>query len=162
MSCRLPMTSPLRGSFAATAHATACAAVLTADEVRRIGNAIARIPELFLMQREEFHPRGSGPRWRVDRPYRVAIEDHYLRENWFEINALCTLNSLPMNATGETVRDDGTWRASMNSLGRWTQSRSGPLQGTLDAWLRISLSRTADQSPGIKASRQFADIKSAR
>ncbi len=54
---------------------------LSSDEARRIGKAIARIPE-FLMQRQGFYPRGGGPRWRADRPYHVALEDRYIREHW--------------------------------------------------------------------------------
>ena len=53
---------------------------LSSDEARRIGKAIARIPE-FLMQRQGFYPRGGGPRWRADRPYHVALEDRYIREH---------------------------------------------------------------------------------
>ena len=60
---------------------------LSSDEARRIGKAIARIPE-FLMQRQGFHARGKGPRWRADRPYHVALEDRYIREHWEEIYAL--------------------------------------------------------------------------
>ena len=47
---------------------------LSSDEARRIGKAIARIPE-FMMPRQGFYPRGGGPRWRADRPYHVALED---------------------------------------------------------------------------------------
>ena len=61
---------------------------LSSDEARRIGKAIARIPE-FLMPRQGFYPRGSGPRWCADRPYHVALEDRYIREHWDEIYALC-------------------------------------------------------------------------
>ncbi|TKW73760.1 MAG: hypothetical protein DI543_25995, partial [Bradyrhizobium icense] len=60
---------------------------LSADEARRIGKAIARIPE-FMMPRQGFYPRGGGPRWREDRPYHVALEDRYIREHWDEIYAL--------------------------------------------------------------------------
>ena len=72
------------------------ASKLSSDEARRIGKAIARIPE-FLMPRRGFYPRGGGPRWRADRPYHVALEDRYIREHWDEIYALCKLNSLPFN-----------------------------------------------------------------
>jgi hypothetical protein len=82
---------------------------LSSDEARRIGKAIARIPE-FLMQRQGFYARGGGPRWRADRPYHVALEDRYIREHWDEIDALCKLNSLPFNATGEVIEDVGVWR----------------------------------------------------
>ena len=69
--------------------------------VALIGKAITRIPE-FMMPRQGVHPRGGGTRWREDRPYHVALEDRYIREHWDEIDALCRLNSLPLNATGET------------------------------------------------------------
>src|SRR6185437_6465550 len=57
---------------------------LSSDEARRIGKAIARIPE-FMMPRQGFYRRGGGPRWRADRPYHVALEDRYIREHWDEI-----------------------------------------------------------------------------
>src|SRR5262245_16208485 len=82
---------------------------LSSDEARRIGQAIARIPE-FMMPRQGFYPRGGGPRWRAERPYHVALEDRYIREHWDEIYALCRLNSLPFNATGEVIQNDGVWR----------------------------------------------------
>jgi hypothetical protein len=82
---------------------------LSSDEARRIGKAIARIPE-FMMQRQGFYSRGGGLRWRADRPYHVALEDRYIREHWDEIDALCRLNSLPFNATGEVIQSDGVWR----------------------------------------------------
>ena len=96
---------------------------LSSDEARRIGKAIARIPE-FMMQRQGFHPRGGGPRWRADRPYHVALEDRYIREHWDEIDALCRLNSLPFNATGEVIQSDACG-GFMNSPGRWMRSCFG-------------------------------------
>jgi hypothetical protein len=82
---------------------------LTSDEARRIANAIARLPEL-LMQRRGFHPRGGGhDRWKPSRPYHVALEDSYIRAHWDEIDALCKLNSIPFNATGEKIRGEGLW-----------------------------------------------------
>jgi hypothetical protein len=81
---------------------------LTFDEARRIANAITRLPE-FLMQRHGFYQRGGGLRWRADRPYHVALEDGYVRAHWGEIDALCKLNSIPFNATGERIRDGGLW-----------------------------------------------------
>jgi hypothetical protein len=81
---------------------------LTSDEARRIANAIARLPE-FLMQRHGFYRRGCGARWKPDRPYHVALEDGYVRAHWDEINALCKLNGIPFNATGERIRDGGLW-----------------------------------------------------
>ena len=80
---------------------------LTSDEARCIANAIARLPEL-LMQRRGFYPRGGGhDRWKPSRPYHVALEDSYVRAHWDEINALCKLSSIPFNATGEKIRDEG-------------------------------------------------------
>jgi hypothetical protein len=99
------------------------ASKLTSDEARRIGKAISRIPE-FMSQRQGFYPRGGGQRWRADRPYHVALEDLYIREHWDEINALCRLNSLPFNPTGETIQSDGVLRV-YDSPGRWTPSCSG-------------------------------------
>jgi hypothetical protein len=75
---------------------------LTSEEARRIGKAIARIPD-FLMPRQGFYPRGGGPRWRPDRPYHVALEDTYIRAHWDEIYTLCQVNSLPFNSTGEII-----------------------------------------------------------
>jgi hypothetical protein len=85
------------------------ASKLTSEEARRIGKAISRIPE-FMMPRQGFYPRGEGKRWRPDRPYHVALQDQYIREHWGEIDALCRLNSLPLNATGEAIQKDGVWR----------------------------------------------------
>jgi hypothetical protein len=97
---------------------------LTSDEARRIANAIARLPEL-LMQRRGFHPRGGGhDRWKPSRPYHVALEDSYVRAHWDEINALCKLNSIPFNATGEKIRDEA-FGAFMSLHGRWTRSCFG-------------------------------------
>jgi hypothetical protein len=81
---------------------------LTSDEARRIAKAITRLPE-FMMQRNGFYSRGGGDRWKADRPYHVALEDNYIRAHWDEIDALCRLNSIPFNATGEKIRDSGLW-----------------------------------------------------
>jgi hypothetical protein len=81
---------------------------LTEDEARRIAHAIARLPE-FLMQRHGFYPRGGGDRWKPGRPYHVALEDSYIRAHWGEIDALCKLNSIPFNATGEKIHNGGVW-----------------------------------------------------
>jgi hypothetical protein len=91
------------------------ASKLTAEEARRIGKAISRIPE-FLSQRQGFYPRGGGPRWRADRPYHVVLEDMYIREHWDEIYRLCQVNSLPFNATGETIQNDGVWKGPVAAL----------------------------------------------
>jgi hypothetical protein len=107
---------------------------LSSDEARRIGKAIARIPE-FLMPRQGFHPRGGGPRWRADRPYHVALEDRYIREHWDEIDALCKLNSLPFNATGEVIESGSVWRVyeftwQMDAILFWARFEGRWLRGT--------------------------------
>jgi hypothetical protein len=107
---------------------------LTSEEARRIGKAISRIPE-FMMQRQGFYARGGGPRWRADRPYHVALEDRYIREHWDEINALCRLNSLPFNATGEVIQNDGVWRVyeftwQMDAILFWDRFEGRWLRGS--------------------------------
>src|SRR6185437_16609489 len=107
---------------------------LSSDEARRIGKAIARIPE-FMMPRQGFYPRGGGPRWRADRPYHVALEDRYIREHWDEIYALCRLNSLPFNGTGEVIQNDGVWRVyeftwQMDAILFWSRFEGRWLRGT--------------------------------
>jgi hypothetical protein len=72
------------------------ASKLTSDEARRLANGIARLPE-FMAQRRGFFERGSGKRWNAKKPYHVALEDVYVRENWYGIDAICKLNSLPFN-----------------------------------------------------------------
>jgi hypothetical protein len=115
---------------------------LSSDEARRIGKAIARIPE-FLMPRQGFYPRGGGPRWRADRPYYVVLEDQYIREHWDEISALCRLNSLPFNSTGEVIQSDGVWRVYEFTWQMDANPVLGPLQGPLAAWHGVSLSGAA-------------------
>jgi hypothetical protein len=101
------------------------ASKLTSGEARRIGKAISRIPE-FMMQRQGFYPRGNGPRVRADRPYHVALQDNYIRAHWDEISALCRLNSLPFNLTGETIPSRVMGCGGFtSSRGRWTPSCSG-------------------------------------
>lgn len=108
---------------------------LTSEEARRIGKAIARIPEL-LMQRQGFHPRGEAARkLRADRPFHVALEDSYIRAHWQEITALCKLNSLPFNATGEKIQQDGVWCVyefswQMDAILFWDRFRGRWLRGS--------------------------------
>jgi hypothetical protein len=33
----------------------------------------------------------------------------YAREHWFFIDAVCKLNSIPFDATGERIERDGSW-----------------------------------------------------
>lgn len=64
-----------------------------------------------MMQRKDFHPRGSGDfRWKKSRPYHVALADLHIREHWGFIDAVCKLNSIPFDGTGERIERDGTWR----------------------------------------------------
>jgi hypothetical protein len=82
---------------------------LTSDEARRIAKAIARIPEL-LMPRTGFYSREGGDRrWKPSRPYNVALQDWYVREQWDRINALCVYNGIPVNPTGQRINRDGSW-----------------------------------------------------
>jgi hypothetical protein len=82
---------------------------LTSDEARRIANGIARLPE-FMAQRAGFNPRGGGDfRWKKSRPYHVALEDSYIRAHWGWIDAVCKLNSLPFDPTGQRIDRDGSW-----------------------------------------------------
>jgi hypothetical protein len=83
---------------------------LTSDEARRIANGIARLPE-FMMQRRGFNERGTGQyRWKRSRPYHVALEDSYIRAHWGFIDAVCKMNSIPFDGTGEHIERDGSWR----------------------------------------------------
>jgi hypothetical protein len=86
------------------------ASKLTSDEARRIAKAISRLPE-FMTPRLGFFMRGSGGyRFNPKAPYHVALEDLYLRTHWGGIDAICRMNSLPFNPTGEIIHRDGTWR----------------------------------------------------
>jgi len=107
---------------------------LTSEEARRIGKAISRIPE-FMMPRQGFYPRGGGKRFRADRPYHVALEDSYIRAHWDEIYTLCRVNSLPFNATGEVIENDGQWRVyeftwQMDAILFWDRFEGRWLRGT--------------------------------
>lgn len=110
------------------------ASKLTAEEARRIACGIARLPE-FLKQRQGFHVRGSGKRWKPERPYHVALMDLYVRSHWAAIDAICKLNSLPFNATGEKIEDGGCWivyefASQMDAILFWNRFEGRWLLGT--------------------------------
>jgi hypothetical protein len=107
---------------------------LNSDEARRIAKAIARLPE-FLMQRRGFYQRGSGGRWKPTRPYHVALEDSYIRAHWDEIDALCKLNAIPFNATGEKISSGSLWRVyefewQLDAMQFWDRFEGRWLRGT--------------------------------
>jgi hypothetical protein len=109
-------------------------AKLSSDEARRIGKAIARLPE-FLMPRQGFYPRGEGKRLHPERPYHVALQDQYIREHWSEMDAVCRLNSLPLNSTGEVIQKDGVWRVyeftwQMDAILFWDRFEGRWLRGS--------------------------------
>ena len=56
-----------------------------------------------------FEGRGGGERWKAAKPYHVALEDSYIRRNWDEIDALCRLNGIPFEATGERIQATSLW-----------------------------------------------------
>ena len=61
----------------------------------------------MLKRREK---RGSGGyRWKRSRPYHVALEDGYIRAHWGFIDAVCKMNRIPFDGTGERIQRDGTW-----------------------------------------------------
>lgn len=129
------------------------ASKLTADEARRLGKAFSRIPE-FMMQRVGFHERGSGKRWRADRPYHVALQDTYIREHWVEIDAVCKLNSLPFDATGEVIEREGVWCVhefawQMDAILFWDR-----FQGR---WLRGSEFHYPDRPEGLPSLKPLSN-----
>lgn len=38
------------------------------------------------------------------------MKDDYIREHWDEIDAICKLNGIPFNPTGEIIHAPGAWR----------------------------------------------------
>lgn len=78
---------------------------LNSEEARRLACAIAQLPEL--MMPAEFAPRGEGVRWRRERPFHVAIQDIFARAKWGWMEAMCRLNKVPMDRTGEKMEREG-------------------------------------------------------
>jgi hypothetical protein len=65
----------------------------------------------------------------------LALEDTYIRAHWDEIYALCRLNSLPFNSTGETIQNDGVWNVyefnwQMDAILFWDRFKGRWLRGT--------------------------------
>lgn len=84
---------------------------LTADEARRIANAIARIPE-FMRTYPDFVPRSPqrcGRYWKSSHPFHVALQDAYVRENYDEIVSCCRYNGVPYEPTGEKIGRGAMW-----------------------------------------------------
>lgn len=50
--------------------------------------------------------------WRVIRPFHVALYDPYIRENQNMIEAVCSMNGIPYEPTGENITPGGggSWR----------------------------------------------------
>src|SRR6266404_3217991 len=65
----------------------------------------------------------------------VTAAQAYVRAHWDEINALCKLNSIPFNATGEKIRDEGLWCVyeftwQMDAILFWDRFEGRWLRGT--------------------------------
>ena len=114
---------------------------LTSDEAQRLARGIARLPE-FMAQRRGFFQRGGGKLCNPKRPYHVALEDNYAREHWFDIDAICKLNSLPFNATGEKIQRWKLVRLRI-CLADGRHPVLAPVSGALATRRRISLPRDA-------------------
>jgi hypothetical protein len=82
---------------------------LTSDEARRIAKAIARIPEFTIRGPGFYSRQGGDKRWKPTRPYHVALQDWYVREQWDRIKAICAYNRVPFDPTGERITRDGLW-----------------------------------------------------
>ena len=72
------------------------------------------------------------------------------------------LNSLPFNATGEVIQNDGVWRLyeytwQMDAILIWQRFEGRWLRGT-----GVSLSRAAREPAFAKTARELAEIQSAQ
>jgi hypothetical protein len=101
---------------------------LTSDEARRIAKGIARLPE-FMMHHPGFYSREGGDfRWKRSHPYNVALRDNYVREHWDFINAVCKLNDIPYDPTGQRIERDGV---------RWTVYEFALQLHAIQFWIRF-------------------------
>jgi hypothetical protein len=81
---------------------------LTPDEARRIANDIARLPKVMI-KRNDFHQRGGGEyRWKRSRPIMSPLKIVTFA-HWGFIDAVCRMNSIPADTTGERLQRDGSW-----------------------------------------------------
>ncbi len=65
----------------------------------------------------------------------IALEDSYVRENWFEIDEICKLNGIPFNPTGERIGGNGRWRVfeftwQMDAILFWNHFQARWLRGS--------------------------------
>jgi hypothetical protein len=91
-----------------------------------------------------------------------ALEDRYIREHWDEIYALCKLNSLPFNATGEVIENHGIWRVyqftwQIDAILFWARFEGRWLRGT-----EFHYPERAREPALAKAARELAEIQSAQ
>jgi hypothetical protein len=85
-----------------------------------------------------------------------------LHERYAEIDALCRLNSLPINATGEVIESDGVWRVheftwQMDAILFWDRFEG--------RWLRGSEFHHPERPanlPSLKPPEKLAEVQYAR
>jgi hypothetical protein len=81
--------------------------------------------------RRGFYQRGSGPRWKLDRPYHVTLEHSYIQPHWDEIAICLTIR------TADRETDPNTLSVHQHNL------------GTLFAALYPAQKKTAGPSRGV-------------
>jgi hypothetical protein len=123
---------------------------LTSDEARRIANAIARIPE-FMIRAPGFCSRGGGDkRWKPSRPYHVALQDWYVRDNWDRITAICAYNAVPFDPTGQRINREGYWSVYEFAPTGGRNDVLGQVRRALVTSQRLFLSRPARRYAGYE------------
>jgi hypothetical protein len=88
--------------------------------------------------------------------------DTYIRAHWAEIDALCRLNSLPFNSTGETIQSDGVWKVyeftwQMDAILFWYRFNGRWLRGT-----EFHYPERPGQSAVLETARELAEVQPAR